>query len=170
MNDRRWSRCRAQLAAAAQVVAAVVLAVGSAIAATPAVDEAELLKLGFKVLVATTDVQRKQVNTLPPHKFRALRAHGRETTLHLSIPTRPATRIFVDHPAEYAAYAKAHPEVLKARAARRDDAAKEAHPSGRDSVNMQAASCSTTQPDRSWASPRRISVRGRAESARGAVS
>ena len=136
MNDRHWSRCRAQLAAAAQVVAAVVLAVGSAIAATPAVDEAELLKLGFKVLVATTDVQRKQVNTLPPHKFRALQRTGKKYFIY---PDAASNQIYVGGPAEYEAYAKAHPEVLEAAQRAGDDAAKESARRGRDSVNMQAA-------------------------------
>ena len=126
----------ARLTRAAKVLAAVVLTVGSAIAATPTVDEAELLKLGFKVLVATTDVQRKQVSVLPPGKFRALQRTGKKYFIY---PDAARNQIYVGGPAEYDAYTKAHPELLEAAQRAGDDAAKESARRGRDSANMQAA-------------------------------
>ena len=98
--------CRVRLAQVAHLFGIAVLAIGSAIAATPPVDEAELLKLGFKVLVATTDVQQKRVRELPPGKIRAMQRTGKKYFIY---PDAAKDRIYVGGPAEYAAYTKALP-------------------------------------------------------------
>jgi hypothetical protein len=126
--------CRARLA---QVFAVATLAIGSAIAATPAVDETELLKLGFKVLVATTDVQQKWVRDLPPGKIRPMQRTGKKYFIY---PDAAKNQIYVGGPAEYAAYTKAHPAELEAAQRAKDAAAKDSAHRARDATAMQAAS------------------------------
>src|SRR4051812_23504716 len=60
------------------LMAAAVFAVGVAAAASPRIDEAELLNLGFKVLIATTKVQQDWVRGLPPGKFRSMQRTGKK--------------------------------------------------------------------------------------------
>src|SRR4030095_5411676 len=50
---------------------------GAASAATPRVDEAQLLELGFKVLVATTTVQERWVKGLAPGQIRPMQRNGK---------------------------------------------------------------------------------------------
>ena len=73
----------------------------------PAVDEAQLLALGFKILVATTPVQTDWVKTLPPGRMRAMQRTGKHYFIY---PDAAKNRIFVGGPQEYAAYRKLHPE------------------------------------------------------------
>lgn len=76
-------------------------------AAAPKADEAELLKLGFKVLVATTKVQQDWVRSLPPGKIRAMQRTGKKFFIY---PDAPKNRIYVGGPNEYAAYVELRPQ------------------------------------------------------------
>jgi hypothetical protein len=70
-------------------------------------DEAQLLTLGFKILVATTPVQTEWVKGLPPGRMRAMQRTGKHYFIY---PDAAKNRIFVGGPQEYAAYRKLHPE------------------------------------------------------------
>ena len=128
---------RARLAQVAHVFAVAALAIGSAIAATPPVDETELLKVGFKVLVATTDVQQKRIRELPPGKIRAVQRTGKKYFVY---PDAAHNQIYVGGPAEYAAYTKAHPEELQSAQRAKDAAVNDSAHRARDATKMQAAS------------------------------
>ena len=137
MTNQPGTTCRVRLAQVARLVGVAALAIGTAIAATPPVDEAELLKLGFKVLVATTDVQQKWVRELPPGKIRPMQRTGKKYFIY---PDAANNRIYVGGPAEYAAYTKAHPAELQAAERAKDAAAKDSAHRSRDAAAMQAAS------------------------------
>lgn len=88
--------------------AATWLAAGAtAAAASPAVDETELLGLGFKVLAATNSTQEDWVRRLPQGKVKAVQRNGSKYFIFRD-PTR--TQIYVGGPKEYAAYQELHPE------------------------------------------------------------
>ena len=89
--------------------AALVLLAGAAGAATPAppVDDAELLGLGFKVLVATTTAQQDWVRRMAPGQIRAMQRTGKKYFLY---PDPARNQVYVGGPTEYEAYLKAHPQ------------------------------------------------------------
>ena len=76
-------------------------------AATPGVDESELLGLGFTVLVASTPTQEDWVRRLPQGKVKAMQRNGKKYFIF-----RDATRtqIYVGGPTQYQAYQKLHPQ------------------------------------------------------------
>jgi hypothetical protein len=76
-------------------------------AAAPKADEAELLNLGFKVLVATTEVQQDWVRSMPPGKIRPMQRTGKKYFIY---PDAPKNQIYVGGPQEYAAYVKLRPQ------------------------------------------------------------
>jgi len=80
---------------------------GAAVAATPRVDEKQLLELGFKVLVATTKVQEDWVRSLPPDKVRPMQRNGKKFFVY---PDATRNQVYVGGPAEYEAYRQLHPE------------------------------------------------------------
>ena len=84
----------------------LVLVAMSAVAAAPRIDENELLGLGFKVLVATTEVQQKWVKAMPPGKIRPMQRNGKKFFIY---PDAPKNQIYVGGPNEYAAYQELHP-------------------------------------------------------------
>jgi len=89
-------------------LAALIFAAGDATAAAaPAVNESELLGLGFTVLVATTPTQEDWVRRLPQGKVKPMQRNGKKYFIF-----RDATRtqIYVGGPNEYAAYQELHPE------------------------------------------------------------
>jgi hypothetical protein len=98
---------RASLLNALRALAVSVFVAGAAAAATPPVDESQLLALGFKVLVATTTVQQEWVQTLPPGQMRPMQRNGKHFFIY---PDAPRNRIYVGGPKEYAAYRELHPE------------------------------------------------------------
>jgi len=75
--------------------------------ATPSVDENELLKLGFKVLVATNQVQESWVKGLPPGEIRPMQRTGKKFFIY---PDASKHQIYVGGPKEYEAYRQLHPE------------------------------------------------------------
>ena len=83
------------------------LVAGGVGAAAPAIDESELLTLGFRVLVATTPAQRDWVQRFAPGQIRAMQRNGKKFFIY---PDAPRNQIYVGGPQEYAAYRKLHPE------------------------------------------------------------
>jgi hypothetical protein len=112
---------------------AAALVAGTAAAAAPGVDEAQLLSLGFKVLVATNKVQEDWVRTLPPGKIRAMQRTGKKFYVY---PDASANRVFVGGPAEFDAYRKLHPEEQQAA---QDAAAKSSAYRAKQDATMRAA-------------------------------
>ena len=90
--------------------------------ATPSVDESELLKLGFKVLVATNQVQESWVKGLPPGEIRPMQRTGKKFFIY---PDATRNQVYVGGPKEYEAYVALHPEngVADAQKAAREASA-----------------------------------------------
>lgn len=105
-NSRRPTLAKMLVAIAATFFIAV-----NAAAATPGVDADQMLKLGFKVLVATTKVQQNWVKGLPPGQIKAMQRTGKKFFIY---PDAARSQIYVGGPAEYAAYQKLHPNVQQA--------------------------------------------------------
>ena len=101
-------------------LAATVVVAGGAVAATPPINEKQLLDAGFKVLVATTKVQEEWVQGLPPGKIRPMQRTGKKYFIY---PDAANKQVYVGGPKEYDAYVQLHPEH---RAASPGQAAKEA--------------------------------------------
>ena len=80
---------------------------GSACAAPAATNDAELLGLGFKVLVATTPVQTDWVKRLKPGQMRPMQRNGKHFYIY---PDAARNQIYVGGPREYQAYRALHPE------------------------------------------------------------
>ena len=72
-----------------------VIVTGGAAAATPHIDESELLALGFKVLVATTTAQQEWVQRLAPGQIRAMQRTGKKYFIY---PDAPKSQIYVGGP------------------------------------------------------------------------
>jgi hypothetical protein len=79
---------------------------GGSVAATPRIDEGQLLDLGFKVLVATTKVQQDWVRSLPPGQIRPMQRTGKKFFIY---PDASKNQIYVGGPNEYEAYLQLHP-------------------------------------------------------------
>ena len=88
--------------------AITVMVAGTAGAAAPAppVDDAELLGLGFKVLVATTTAQQDWVRRMAPGQIRAMQRTGKKYFLY---PDAAKNQVYVGGPKEYEAYRQLHP-------------------------------------------------------------
>jgi len=114
---------------------AVTMLVGSggAAAATPRVDEAQLLELGFKVLVATTKVQQDWVKGLPPGRIKPMQRTGKKFFIY---PDASRNQIYVGGPAQYEAYRQRHPEAQQSA---EDAAAKASAYRGKQDAAMRAA-------------------------------
>jgi hypothetical protein len=114
-------------------LAVTLFVAGGAVAATPPVDERQLLDLGFKALVATTKVQQDWVRSLPPGQIRPMQRTGKKFFIY---PDASRNQIYVGGPVEYAAYQKLHPEGQQ-RAL--DAAAKASAYRGKQDAAMRAA-------------------------------
>ena len=123
MTDR-FIAGRSLLQRAVVVLAMLMIPWGAAAAA---VDEAELAKLGFKELVATTDVQKRWIADLPTGRIRPMQRTGKRFFVY---PDAARNLVYVGGPVQYAAYVKAHPEeeqnALRAQDAAWIDAVREA--------------------------------------------
>ena len=107
----------------ALAVAAFVGCGGAAAAAAAApIDERQLLDAGFKVLVATTEVQQKWVRGLPPGAIRPMQRTGKKFFIY---PDASRNQVFVGGPKEYEDYVQLHPEnrVADAQKEARDSSA-----------------------------------------------
>jgi len=105
MNESLYTRLAYTLAITA--LALSMSMVGTAFAAAPRVDEAQLLELGFKVLVATTTVQEKWVKGLAPGQIRPMQRNGKKFYIY---PDAGRNQIYVGGPMEYEAYRQLHPD------------------------------------------------------------
>lgn len=90
-----------------KALAAVLFVAGSAVVTAAPIDERQLLDVGFKVLVAGTNVQQAWVRGLPPGKIRAMQRTGKKFFIY---PDAPGNQVYVGGPKEYEAYVKLHPE------------------------------------------------------------
>ena len=99
----RWPKLLELLKALAMVAS---LAAGG-IAAAASIDESQLLDAGFKVLVATTEVQQKWVRGLPAGAIRPMQRTGKKFFIY---PDASRNQVFVGGPKEYEAYVQLHPE------------------------------------------------------------
>ncbi len=105
---------RRHLASMLTTMALAMLVAGAAAAAAPRIDENELLGLGFRVLVATTEVQQKWVKNMPPGKIRPMQRTGKKYFIY---PDAARNQIYVGGPNEYAAYQELHPAANATQAA-----------------------------------------------------
>jgi hypothetical protein len=101
LNSRRTN-----LLTVLSALAVCVFVAGAAAAATPRMDESQLLALGFKVLVATTTVQQEWVQSLAPGQIRPMQRNGKKFFIY---PDASRNQIYVGGPQEYAAYQQLHP-------------------------------------------------------------
>ena len=129
---RFWNFRRARLPIALSALAVTAAMGGYASAAPPSPDESELLGLGFKVLVAQTDVQRDWVKNLTPGRINPMQRTGKKFFIY---PDAAKDRIFIGGPKEYDAYLQKHPDTTtpgaqeaanRAYRARSDDAMRSA--------------------------------------------
>jgi len=88
-------------------LAMTLLVAGGAAAATPTVDESQLLNLGFKVLVAATKPQEEWIRGLPPGEIRPMQRTGKKFYI---FPDAARNQIYVGGPKEYEAYMELHPD------------------------------------------------------------
>ena len=102
LSNFRWTNFRNLVVA----LAVSVFGAGAAAAATPPVDENELLGLGFKVLVATTTAQQDWVKRMAPGQIRAMQRTGKKYFIY---PDAARNQIYVGGPKEYEAYQQLHP-------------------------------------------------------------
>jgi hypothetical protein len=104
---------RAKLLALLRALAATAFVAAGAAAASPPIDESQLLDVGFKVLVATTKVQEDWVRGLPPGKIRPMQRTGKKFFIY---PDASRNQIYVGGPKEYEAFVQLHPEHRPASA------------------------------------------------------
>ena len=81
-------------------LAAVVFVAASAVVTAAPIDERQLLDAGFKVLVASTNVQQEWVRGLPPGKIRPMQRTGKKFFIY---PDAPKHQVYVGGPNEYEA-------------------------------------------------------------------
>jgi len=101
VNTRRVKWLKAIAASALMVCVAAGAAAGA-----PRIDEAQLLEVGFKLLVAKTKVQEDWVRSLPVGKIRPMQRTGKKYFIY---PDAAGNQIYVGGPAEYEAYQQLHP-------------------------------------------------------------
>jgi hypothetical protein len=114
---------------------------GGAAAVSPKVDESELLASGFKVLVATTSVQKEWVQHLPRGQIRPMQRTGKQFFIY---PDAANNQIYVGGPKEYEAYHQLHPDSkLAAREAAKQGSA---YRQKQDDVMQKATARDLTDP------------------------
>ena len=115
-----------------------------------AIGEAELLSLGFKVLVATTPAQTDWVKNLPPGRMRAMQRTGKHYFIY---PDAARNRIFVGGSQEYEAYRKLHPEDNSIERQRAQETAMSAYRAKQDDTMERATAHDLSDPflGLSWA-------------------
>jgi hypothetical protein len=118
-----------------------VFIAGAAAAATPPIDEKELLAVGFKVLVAKTTVQEEWIKTCTPGQIRPMQRTGKKYFIY---PDAGRNQIYVGGPEEYAAYQQLHPD---SRLATQEAAEKgRAYRSKQDEVMKKATARDLSDP------------------------
>jgi len=114
---------------------------GAAAAASPKVDESELLASGFKVLVATTSVQKEWVHNLPRGQIRPMQRTGKKFFIY---PDAANNQIYIGGPKEYEAYHQLHPDSKLA--ARESAKQGSAYRQKQDDVMQKATARDLTDP------------------------
>ena len=99
--------CRASLLNLLTALVASALVSTGAAATAPRIDESELTAVGFKVLVAATQVQQEWIKSLEPGRIRPMQRNGKK---YFIFPDAPRNQIYVGGPTEYEAYQELHPE------------------------------------------------------------
>jgi len=126
----------------ATATAAALFAAGCATpAAAPRVDEARLLDLGFKVLVAQTTVQQQWVQSLTPGQIRAVQRDGKKFFIY---PDATRNQIYVGGPREYDAYQQLQPDTRPGTQETADKAA--AYRGRQDDVMRKATARDLSDP------------------------
>jgi hypothetical protein len=114
---------------------------GGAAAVSPKVDESELLASGFKVLVATTSVQKEWVQHLPRGQIRPMQRTGKKFFIY---PDAANNQIYIGGPKEYEAYHQLHPD---SKLATRESAKQgSAYRQKQDDVMQKATARDLTDP------------------------
>jgi hypothetical protein len=134
MPTHRSTASRSLLKRAGYLLAVLLVGIATATAAPAAEDE--LVKLGFKVLVATNEVQRKWISDMPPGAIRAMQRTGKKFFIY---PDAARGRVFVGGPVQYAAYTKAHPEELVNAERLKYEAVADAERNAKDTAAVEAA-------------------------------
>jgi hypothetical protein len=125
----------------AMALAVSMFVAGGAAAAPPSVDEGELLASGFKVLVATTSVQKEWVQHLPRGQIRPMQRTGKKFFIY---PDAANNQIYIGGPKEYEAYHQLHPDSkLAAREAVKQGTA---YRQKQDDVMQKATARDLTDP------------------------
>ena len=101
---RFWTSCRASLLL---TLVAVIAGCASAPPPPQRVVESDLLPSGFKVLVATTQVQEDWVRNLTPGRINPMQRTGKKYFIY---PDAAKKQIYVGGPEQYEAYLQLHPE------------------------------------------------------------
>jgi hypothetical protein len=146
-SHARPANIRAMLAALALAAALA----GSAVAAPPsATNDAELLGLGFKVLVATTPVQTDWVKRLKPGQMRPMQRNGKHFYVY---PDAARHQIYVGGPREYQAYRALHPDDDAVDKQRAQIAANQAYRGKQNDAMQKATARDLSDPflGASWA-------------------
>ena len=100
-----WASCRASLLTA--LLATIAAGCASTPAPPPRVVESDLLPSGFKVLVATTQVQEDWVRNLTPGQINPMQRTGKKYFIY---PDAAKKQVYVGGPEQYEAYLQLHPE------------------------------------------------------------
>jgi hypothetical protein len=132
---------RANSLIALALALSMFVAGGAVAAASPKVDESELLASGFKVLVAATSVQKEWVHNLPPRQIRPMQRTGKKFFIY---PDAANNQIYIGGPKEYEAYHQLHPDSkLAAREAAKQGSA---YRQKQDDVMQKATARDLTDP------------------------
>ena len=137
-----WNAHRANLVITLSALALAAVFAAAASAAAPRPDEKELLAAGFKVLVATTSVQKDWVRGLPPGQIRPMQRNGKKYFIY---PDASNSQIYVGGTQEYDAYRERHPQDPK-DAPEAASAASRAYRAKQDSVMLAATARDLSDP------------------------
>jgi len=143
MNQFLNARRKNLLVTLAALTVSVLLAAGAS-AATPTVDEKELLSVGFKTLVATTTAQSDFVKRMAPGQIRAMQRTGKKFFIY---PDAPNNQVYVGGPQEYEAYKQLHPDT---KLAGQDGAKKASEYRAKQDTAMKKASARDVSSPYYW--------------------
>lgn len=146
---RFWEFLSANFVIVLSALAMSAVSTGSAGAPSPP-DEAQLLALGFKVLVATTPAQQDWVRNLAPGQMRPMQRTGKHFFIY---PDAARNRIYVGGPQEYQAYQELYPDDRAIEQQRAQEAANRAYRSKQDTAMQKATARDLSDPflGLSWA-------------------
>jgi hypothetical protein len=103
-----WKSQSARLPMALCALAVLLVAGCASAPPSPRVDENDLLAAGFKVLVATTDVQKEWVKDRTPGEINPMQRTGKKYFIY---PVAAKNQIYVGGPQEFEAYLRLRPDT-----------------------------------------------------------